>query len=260
MSNSFGGEKNLAIFNKEGDSLNILYNNNTEKYEGQLFFDENSSDTFKTISLYAFEKIKGFDFRLASDSSDYLYPKKFQLFNEYDINFISDNSGKSVNLIFTKIEPSNKDIKYYTKWIYGDNFESLFEIGSEIKFNNSITEFVSSNISYTIINKKKGAILIISNTNNKTYIQSYGTTTNNPNNCTISAINAIKVKNYITKQGTYSYTTLKNWNEPLFFKDLFLNQKISVVNSDLNDGVYSINNLDLTDNIYYNYTLSITDV
>ncbi len=260
MSNSFGGEKNLTIFNKEGDSLNILYNNNTEKYEGQLFFDENSSDTFKTISLYAFEKIKGFDFRLASDSSDYLYPKKFQLFNEYDINFISDNSGKSVNLIFTKIEPSNKDIKYYTKWIYGDNFESLFEIGSEIKFNNSITEFVSSNISYTIINKKKGAILIISNTNNKTYIQSYGTTTNNPNNCTISAINAIKVKNYITKQGTYSYTTLKNWNEPLFFKDLFLNQKISVVNSDLNDGVYSINNLDLTDNIYYNYTLPITDL
>ena len=41
--------KNLVWFNKEGDCLNITYNETTEIYEGDLLFHENSSDTFKTI-------------------------------------------------------------------------------------------------------------------------------------------------------------------------------------------------------------------
>lgn len=258
--NSFGGEKNLIFFNKEGDSLNLLYNNNTEKYEGKLFFDENSSDTFKSISLYTFEKINGFNFRLSDDTIDFLKVKKMQLFNEFDINFISDNNSLSDNQIFLKIEPSNNDQNYFTKWIYGNNFEALYSVGDEITFNASFTEFISPLVSYTIINKKKNAILIISNTSNKNFIQNYGISVLNTNNITISAINAIKIKNYLRKTGSASYTTMKNWNEPLFSTDLFINQKLSVVNSNHNDGVYTIDNLSYVDKTYHNYIFDISNL
>ena len=43
--------KQLAFFNKSGDSLNLNYNENTQLFEGSLLFDENSTDTFKTYAL-----------------------------------------------------------------------------------------------------------------------------------------------------------------------------------------------------------------
>ena len=56
--------KNLIFFNKEGDYLNFNYNNTSDRFEGDIIFHENSSDTYKTVGLYMLEKIPSFEFEL----------------------------------------------------------------------------------------------------------------------------------------------------------------------------------------------------
>ena len=84
----------LIFFNKEGDYLNANYNSITNRYEADLIFHENSSDTFKTIGIYTFEKKDGFAFE-----SDSLELDKFQLFNEYGFSF---SGSKYVNEFIEK--------------------------------------------------------------------------------------------------------------------------------------------------------------
>ena len=50
-------DSNLIFFNSSGDYLNFQYNQAGDFYTGDLLFDQNSSDTFKTIGLYLFENI-----------------------------------------------------------------------------------------------------------------------------------------------------------------------------------------------------------
>jgi hypothetical protein len=68
--------QDLIFFNKEGDYLNINFNNELERYEGDLLFHENSSDTYKTYGVYMMEKIPSFEFELPGE----LTTRKFQLF------------------------------------------------------------------------------------------------------------------------------------------------------------------------------------
>ena len=70
--------KNLVFFNKEGDYLNFNYNNTSDRFEGDIIFHENSSDTYKTVGLYMLEKIPSFEFELEGELS----LNKFQLFNQ----------------------------------------------------------------------------------------------------------------------------------------------------------------------------------
>ena len=120
--------KNLIFFNKEGDYLNFNYNNTNDRFEGDILFHQNSSDTFKTYGLYMMEKIPSFEFESPSELS----LNKFQLFNEYGLHFYGANSGtQSV----TNIEPINNDYNFYSKWIYGEDFDSKFPIGTFILFN-----------------------------------------------------------------------------------------------------------------------------
>ena len=53
---------NLVFFNKEGDYLNFQYNNLEDRFEGDILFHENSTDTFKTYAIYMLEDIPSFDF------------------------------------------------------------------------------------------------------------------------------------------------------------------------------------------------------
>ena len=90
--------KNLVWFNKEGDYLNFNYNDSLDRFEGDILFHENSSDTYKTYGLYMMEKVSSFKYELPG----YLTTKKFQLFNEYGIHFYS-SKYKNENILGRRI-------------------------------------------------------------------------------------------------------------------------------------------------------------
>ena len=115
--------KNLVFFNKSGDYLNFSYDDQDQRFEGNIIFDENSSDTYKTVGLYMFEKIPAFEYELPGD----LQLDKYQLFNEYGFNLYGNSY---VTQSVTKIEPTNPDPDFYSKWIYGLDFETKFPLGA----------------------------------------------------------------------------------------------------------------------------------
>ena len=119
--------QNLLFFDKEGNPLNFYYNETSERYEGDILFPENSSDTFKTQALYLFEKIPTFEYEDQSNLS----LRRFQLFNEYGFHFYQGVDTQSV----TKIEPVNQEQDYFSKWVYGKNIESKYKLGTFIRFN-----------------------------------------------------------------------------------------------------------------------------
>ena len=245
--------KNLVFFNKEGDYLNFNYNNTSDRFEGDIIFHENSSDTYKTVGLYMLEKIPSFEFELQGELS----LNKFQLFNEYGFDFYS---AKYVTQSVEKIEPINNDPNFYSKWIYGIEFESKFPIGTIIKFNNQFTEFVDLNQTYTVVLTKKGAIMIISSVDNSTFESTYYsayTSLTSYTSLTISGVNAIGIYNYVDS----SYVdNLSNWNEPSFYDKLYINKKLNIVNTSLNDGVVTILNDNISDTVHFEYYTSILDL
>ena len=238
--------KNLLFFNKEGDYLNFKYNNITDRFEGDLIFHENSTDTFKTIGIYTLENVPSFEF----ESPGELSLNKFQLFNEFGLFFYKSTA---VDQQILRIEPINSDPTFYSKWIYGENFEKKFPIGSLIIFNSSLMEFSNLTQTYTVVATKKGAVMIISSMDNATfettYFLDYNTETTYLNK-TISSLNAIGVYNYI--DNLYN-DNLSNWNEPSFYDKLYPKKKLNVVNTELNDGVYTVIDENLTDNKHYEY-------
>ena len=240
--------QSLVFFNNQGDSLNFKYNDFYERYEGDLLFNENGNDTFKTIGLYTFEYIPSYEYQLPGT----LGLDKFQLFNETRFTISgSSYSRQPVKLI----DIPNVDPNFYSKWVYGIHFEAKFPIGSQIKFDNSIFEFTNPDQNYTVIETKKDAIMIISNVDNSTYDTLYSTVmglTSSYVNVTISGINAIGVYNYADISLN---PLLSQWSEPLFFTKYYVGKKLTVLNTKKNDGVYTVNNINLFDRKYEKYTL-----
>jgi hypothetical protein len=241
--------QSLVFFNNQGDSLNFKYNDFYKRYEGDLLFDENGNDTFKTIGLYTFEYVPSYEYQLPGQ----LGLDKFQLFNETKFNISGCSySNQSVQLI----DIPNTDSNFYSKWIYGTHFESKFPIGSQIKFNNPVFEFTNPDQNYTVVETKKDAIMIISNVDNSTYDTLYSTVmglTSSYVNVTISGINAIGIYNYADISLN---PLLSQWSEPLFFTKYYVGKKLTVLNTEKNDGVYTVNNINLFDRKYQKYSLS----
>jgi len=96
---------NLIFFDKEGHSLNYNYNSTIGRYEGDVIFHENSSDTYKTQAIYMFQKIDSFEY----DNPPDLTINKFQLFNEFGMNFYN---SKYVTQSIDSIEPVNQEPVY----------------------------------------------------------------------------------------------------------------------------------------------------
>lgn len=239
--------KDLVFFDKEGNYLNFQYDTNLELYTGDLIFHENSNDTYKTIGIYMFERLPAFEF-----SDELIKLEKFQLFNEYGIN-MTGNIYASQSI--TKIEASNNDPSFKSKWIFGNDFEKKFPIGSEIRFDEIIFEFTNTNQNYTVVSSKKGAIMIISDLDNQlfnaTYSASIGLTSSYTNK-TISGLNTIGIHNYL---GTNSTATLSDWSEPRFYSLLYNNRKLNLIGTKFNDSVVTIKNKNLNDKQYYEYSL-----
>lgn len=239
--------QSLLFFNKEGDNLNFRYNQELEQWEGDLIFHENSNDTFKTIGIYTFEKVPSFEYQLPGS----LKLDKFQLFNEYRFD-IFGNSYKTQSIV--SIEAVNNDSNFFSKWIYGEEFESKFPVGTLISFNEPLFEFSNPNLTYTVVQTKKNAILIISGLDNKQFNLTYNTQiglTSSYTDKTISGVNSIGIYNY--SNGTE--TNLSSWSEPDFYGKYFDGKKLTLLNTDKNDGVYTVNNVNLADKIYYRHQL-----
>ncbi len=245
--------KNLIWFNKEGDYLNFDYNDTSDIFEGDILFHENSNDTFRTYGLYMMEKIPSFDFELPGE----LTTRKFQLFNERGLHLYGANyNSQKVN----KIEPVNNDPNFNSKWIYGDSFEAKFPIGSLISFDSSIFEFVNPNRTYTVVSSKKNAVMIITDMDNSTFDVNYFPDYDDLSlydDVRISGVNSIGVYDYI--DDNYR-SKLSNWNEQDFYDLYYTGKKISIINSDLNDGVVTVNNPNLLDQVHIEYSLEIEDL
>jgi hypothetical protein len=240
--------QSLVFFNKEGDNLNFKYDSSTEMWTGDLIFDSNGNDTFKTIGLYTFEKIPSFEYENVGN----LKADKFQLFNEYRFNI---TGSKYLTQSVTMIEIVNTNPQFYSKWIYGDQFEIKYPVGSQIIFNSPIFEFTNPNQSFTVVQNEEGAIMIISNLDNQNFEALYGTQlglTSSYQNLTISGLNSFGVYNYVDSSLN---NTLSSWSEPDFYSKWFNNRKFTLLNTSKNDGVYTVSNKDIFDKVYYRFTL-----
>ena len=239
--------KNLVFFNKEGDYLNFNYSESNDRFEGDMLFHENSTDTFKTYGLYTMENIPSFEFELPGE----LTTKKFQLFNEYGLNLYG---AKYDDQDIINIEPVNNDPSFYSKWIYGIDFESKFPTGTLIKFNSTLFEFNNINQTYAVVSSKKNAIMIIGQMDNATFESTYYSSyidVNSYDNKTITGINAVGVYNYI--DSSYD-NNLSDWSEPDFYDEYYVGKKLNLVNTEFNDSVVSVENIDVTDQVHFEFS------
>jgi len=243
--------QSLIFFNKEGDSLNFTWNNTLESWFGNLIFHENSDDTFKTIGLYMMEKIPSTtlfsDFKItgATISLD-----KFQLFNEYGINFYGASySTQSM----TGFQWPNRDPNLKSRWVYGQEFDKKFPIGTQVRFvrvgggaSSLLTSF-SIGKTYNVHKVKPNAILLLGDnlnneatwTNGTNLLESTNTAiSTDMNNFRITGVNSIGVYNY--KAGTPLVDNLSFWSEPQFYNKYFTERKLNIVNSSKNDGVVTV--------------------
>ena len=210
--------KQLAFFNKSGDSLNLNYNESTKLIEGNLLFDENSTDTFKTYALYTLEKVPSFTF----DAGNNLGTNKFQLFNEYGFNFYGSKTNVSAQI--TKIEPVNNDAGFYSKWVYGIELDTKFPKGSLLLFRESMMEFTNPNQSYVVISTKKNAVMIITSVDNSSFelmYYNYYSDLANFSDKYIDSIDTIGVNNYIN---TEYQNKISTWSEPNFYDKIYVNK------------------------------------
>jgi len=249
----------LLFFDKEGNSLNYNYNEELERYEGDILFHENSSDTHKTQALYLFEKVSGFEY----ENPGSLTIRRFQLFNEKGFHFYRGTDSYQID----RIEPVNEDSDYYSKWIYGENFDSIFRKGSFIRFDSSIFEFTVTNVVYSVVGSKKGAILILSLVDNDTFETTYGLLYTDPTSYvgkTISAVNLIGFYDYIRPP---FQTQLSYWNEIDFSGRFYVDRKLNIVNTQLNDeyiktkkfedvDVVTVRDVTISDGTHFQYSLS----
>ena len=218
--------ENLIFFDKEGKSLNFNYEPDLERYEGDILFHENSSDTFKTQAIYMFEKIPAFEYACPND----LTLKKWQLFNEHGFKFYRSTFTDQV---INRIEPVNFESDYFSKWIYGDDFHKKFPKGTIVRVNDPIFSLNSVNRTYMVIRTKPGAIMILTDEANLDFDNNWNwQLPTSYNNETISSLDIIGINNYITPT---LQNTLSSWNETDFYLNLYENKKLNIVNTDNND-------------------------
>lgn len=227
------------FFNKEGYPYNFIYDPSGDTWSGKIFFDENSSDTFRTLCIYVFEDVKPYNFY------NYFNLIESQLFNYSGITF----SAKSFeNQTIDKIQKVNTSSNFYSKWIFGTNFDKKFLIGQSVCFNNITgtgtydTDFVPSGTTYfDVLGSRKNAILVQTKTNNSLFDFTYYS------GGTISSVNIIKVPDY------GNLVNIDNLN-------YYDGKKLTIFNSSLNDGIYTltgstINNYEILRNKMFDFIL-----
>ena len=152
----------LVFFNKEGYPYNFTLNDGI--WTGKIFFEPNSTELFKNISLYTLENVSPIEI---NDEFDI---ESVELFNESGMTL---SNGGYENEIVTNIVSVNDSPDFYTKWIYGDGFDNKFPVGTVISFSGNIGSFpLASDFSddfFTVLRTIRNAIMISTETNNEDF-------------------------------------------------------------------------------------------
>jgi len=236
--------KKLLFFNKEGYPYNFELDTDNI-YKGKLIFDENSSDTFKTLGIYIFEEVDPFVV------NDYFTLNKMEIYNTSGISFhASTFSGETI----TNITRVNSSEKFYSKWIVGEDFDSKFPKGTLVSFSGvsfidkttklpvSITDF--NNNYYTVLDNRPNAILVNTKTDNRSWNNTFVT-----GNTIINSHNTVCINDY----NNTLYPQISNWT-------LHNTKKFSILGTELNDGVHSYINNQNMKTIYQTYDMSNVSV
>jgi len=227
----------MIFFNKEGYPYNLTYDETTNQWSGKIYFDVNSSDTFKTLCLYIFENVEEYTFDELFDL------RASQMFNWSGMTFVPYTyTGETI----TDIQRVNNSENFYSKWIYGDRFDRKFPVGSVVAFYGvtgstdlSLNNFHGTGITYyNVLGTQKNAFLITTLTNNKNFdfVFSGGT---------VSSISVIKSPDYADQ----NLVDINNLN---YYKD----KKLSVANSSYNDGVYIYDDYNILKTKVYDFLLT----
>ena len=210
----------LIFFNKDGYPHNFQYNTTEDRWDGKLMFDENGSDTFKTQSFYIFEDVPPIDFVTTADMLKLTY------FNYSGITFTK--SVPYENEIITNIKKVNDSNKFYSKWIYGTDFDKKFSKGTIITFSGvtgtgtTLTDF-TDDLYFTVLDNKKNGLLINTKTDNSLFnFQFYS-------GIIKKSLNVISVNDYNQNLSSYE-----------FFQNLYKDKKFSVLNSTYNDTLINV--------------------
>jgi len=223
----------LLFFNSEGYPYNFEYDAVNEQYSGKLLFDDNSNDTFKTISMYVFEEVEPIFLEAE------LILSKVEIYNYSGISFKSESyMGESI----LNINKVNSSPDFYSKWIYGIDFDSKFQKGTIISF--SDLSFISSTTDfdlnyYTIVDNKPDAVMIITATDNETWSDTFIT------GGTMTSHNIISYNDY----DTTLVSTIGGYG-------LYEDKKLSISGSLYNDGVNTFEKSGITETYYQLFDMS----
>ena len=226
----------LLFFDKNGYPYNLTYDSVNNQWNGKIYFDENSSDTFKTICIYIFENVPQYSL------TDVFDVRASQLFNYSGITFVPYTQVKQE---IKNIEAVNASPLFYSKWIYGDRFDKKFPVGTVVAFNDitgntsiSLNNFHGSGTTYyNVLGVKKDAFLITTYTNNQNFnfVFSGGT---------VSSVSVFKSPDY----GHQELVDLTNLN-------YYNGKKLSVAGSAYNDGVYTYDDYNILKTKVYDFLL-----
>lgn len=243
--------KDLLFFNKEGYQMNLNYDESRDMLNGSIFFDRNSTDTFKTQGIYLFEKVPG------TNSTFQAELNRFQVFNTN--GFITYPKYNAPSLLITNIQVVNLSSAYKTKWIYATDIEKYYYTGMWIYFEGldsyhgtDFDTLVSSQINARkILAVEPGRVLVITDTTNNSALAAF---TAGPSK-KITPMNVIEVQQSYQVSGVSTSLPLNNvsanqnsavdnpeptWNETSLNSKLYADKKISLVNNSDNTGVYTI--------------------
>jgi hypothetical protein len=226
----------LIFFNKEGYPYNFIYDNDNDIWEGNIMFDENSTELFKTIGIYTFEKVEPFTL------TSYFDFEQSQLFNWSGMTFISKTFE---NEIISNIESVNSDENFHTKWIYGNNFDTKYKVGTIVTFNSGETisgnhwnDFIGDYY-FVVLRTKHNSFMISTVTDNKTFNDFVFST-----GLTVESKNIIKIPDY----GNEYLVDINNL-------DYYYGKKLNIINSKYNDGVKTYIDYSILNKSVYDFKL-----
>lgn len=225
--------KDLLFFNKEGYPINCKWNEELQYWNSTLFFDKNSTDTYKSLGIYTFEKIQ------PTRNTFQAYLDQYQVFNTDGLGIWPKNSNSSP-IVITDIKKSNNSALFFTKWIYGNNIGNNFNSGDWLYIdglngyhNTDFDTLISSNHQiFQVLISQSDRILIKTSTANNIALPLFVPSSTK----VINSINIIEVDKTDISFPTY------------YSNKVYKDKKISYVpelNSD-NTGVWTIQDTTIT--------------
>lgn len=222
----------LVFFNKKGYPYNFRLNDNNEWY-GKIFFEPNSTDIFKSLTIYTLENVDPIEY---SDTVDIIN------------NEIYNTSGMTIatktydDKVVTDIKTVNQSSDFYSKWVFGTDFQTYYPVKTVISFTGDFstgsTDF-NSDYLFVVLRTKRNAFMITTTTDNDTYSYIFNSLTDD-----------LKVQ-------SYNAISLLDTDQTLNTSfNVDIDQKISIVGSTSNDGVYEILNTGYTFTRIFDYDLT----